>query len=687
MTSADTYPFWKSKIPFAVLFLVLVFILPKSPKFAYEYKKGSVWEYETLYSQFDFPILKTDEQIMEEKSKSSSGVIAYYKYSDETVSRNLRAAESLSFGKYSGVVPALVASLSDIYSVGVISDDKVKSSRSNLVFSDEVLYIQKDKRAIKHPVSEVYTQSDARAKLLADVSRRFASVNVDSLFKANDVYEMVTPSLVYDKQTTELVHSESGSSVSLTQGFVGAGRLIVSEGEIVTPEIAQMLDSYKAEFEANFGYGGPKVFMWLGNILLALLLVIVLYLSIYFTNRTAFREMNKLLFILVVFLISTVTALLVDSEAPSFLFMVPFTLSALWLQAFFKNKLIISVYLVTLLPLLLFTHSGLVLFSMFLLAGVISIYSFKYFNRGWHQFVSAFFIFIALLGSYFAFRLAGMVSGNLKQAVGFIFVSAFVTPLGYPMVYLFEMLFNLVSNSRLLELADTSNKALTELEHKAPGSFQHSLQVMTMAETVARAIAADTLLVRAGALYHDIGKENNPQCFVENESLLGIPQGEGYHSKLSAKESAQAIISHMTDGLEIADKLNLPKVIRDFILTHHGTTCASFFYTKYVNEGGNPDDIADFTYPGKKPVTKEQIIVMLCDTVEAASRTLKSTTPEAFDTFVENIVEGKMKAGQFDDADISLRELSEVKATLKSYLTHLYHERVVYPTRKRRAAR
>ena len=687
MTSADTYPFWKSKIPFAVLFLVLVFILPKSPKFAYEYKKGSVWEYETLYSQFDFPILKTDEQIMEEKSKSSSGVIAYYKYSDETVSRNLRAAESLSFGKYSGVVPALVASLSDIYSVGVISDDKVKSSRSNLVFSDEVLYIQKDKRAIKHPVSEVYTQTDARAKLLADVSRRFASVNVDSLFKANDVYEMVTPSLVYDKQTTELVHSESGSSVSLTQGFVGAGRLIVSEGEIVTPEIAQMLDSYKAEFEANFGYGGPKVLMWLGNILLALLLVIVLYLSIYFTNRTAFREMNKLLFILVVFLISTVTALLVDSEAPSFLFMVPFTLSALWLQAFFKNKLIISVYLVTLLPLLLFTHSGLVLFSMFLLAGVISIYSFKYFNRGWHQFVSAFFIFIALLGSYFAFRLAGMVSGNLKQAVGFIFVSAFVTPLGYPMVYLFEMLFNLVSNSRLLELADTSNKALTELEHKAPGSFQHSLQVMTMAETVARAIAADTLLVRAGALYHDIGKENNPQCFVENESLLGIPQGEGYHSKLSAKESAQAIISHMTDGLEIADKLNLPKVIRDFILTHHGTTCASFFYTKYVNEGGNPDDIADFTYPGKKPVTKEQIIVMLCDTVEAASRTLKSTTPEAFDTFVENIVEGKMKAGQFDDADISLRELSEVKATLKSYLTHLYHERVVYPTRKRRAAR
>lgn len=687
MTSADTYPFWKSKIPFAVLFLVLVFILPKSPKFAYEYKKGSVWEYETLYSQFDFPILKTDEQIMEEKSKSSSGVIAYYRYSDETVSRNLRAAESLSFGKYSGVVPALVASLSDIYSVGVISDEKVKSSRSNLVFSDEVLYIQKDKRAIKHPVSEVYTQTDARAKLLADVSRRFASVNVDSLFKANGVYEMVTPSLVYDKQTTELVHSESGSSVSLTQGFVGAGRLIVSEGEIVTPEIAQMLDSYKAEFEANFGYGGPKVLMWLGNILLALLLVIVLYLSIYFTNRTAFREMNKLLFILVVFLISTVTALLVDSEAPSFLFMVPFTLSALWLQAFFKNKLIISVYLVTLLPLLLFTHSGLVLFSMFLLAGVISIYSFKYFNRGWHQFVSAFFIFIALLGSYFAFRLAGMVSGNLKQAVGFIFVSAFVTPLGYPMVYLFEMLFNLVSNSRLAELADTSNKALSELEHKAPGSFQHSLQVMTMAETVARAIAADTLLVRAGALYHDIGKENNPQCFVENESLLGIPQGEGYHSKLSAKESAQAIISHMTDGLEIADKLNLPKVIRDFILTHHGTTCASFFYTKYVNEGGNPDDIADFTYPGKKPVTKEQIIVMLCDTVEAASRTLKSTTPEAFDTFVENIVEGKMKAGQFDDADISLRELSEVKATLKSYLTHLYHERVVYPTRKRRAAR
>lgn len=687
MTSSDTYPFWKSKIPFAVLFIVLVFILPKSPKFAYEYKKGSVWEYETLYSQFDFPILKTEEQIMEEKAKSSSGVIAYYRFSDEAVSRSVRAAEGLALGRYSDIVPVLVASLNAIYAQGVISDDKIKSSRSNLVLSDEVLYIQKDKRATKYPVAEVYNESDARAKLLSDVKRRFASVNVDSLFKANGVYELLIPNLLYDKQTTELVHSESSSSVSLTQGFVGAGRLIVSEGEIVTPEIAQMLDSYKAEFEANFGYGGPKILMWLGNILLALLLVIVLYLSIYFTNRTAFRETNKLLFILVVFLVATVAALLVDKNAPSFLLLVPFTLSALWLQAFFKNKLIITVYMVTLMPLLLFTHSGIVLFSMFLLAGIVSIYSFKFFNRGWHQFVSALFIFIALLGSYLAFRLAGMVGGDFKQAVGFLFVSAFVTPLGYPMVYLFEILFNLVSNSRLLELADTSNKALTELEHKAPGSFQHSLQVMTMAETVARAIAADPLLVRAGALYHDIGKENNPQCFVENESLLGIPQGEGYHSKLSAKESAKAIISHMTDGLEIADKLKLPKVIKDFILTHHGTTCASYFYTKYVNEGGNPDDIADFTYPGKKPVTKEQIIVMLCDTVEAASRTLKSTTPEAFDTFVENIVEGKMKAGQFDDADISLRELSEVKATLKSYLTHLYHERVVYPTRKRRAAR
>ena len=205
---------------------------------------------------------------------------------------------------------------------------------------------------------------------------------------------------------------------------------------------------------------------------------------------------------------------------------------------------------------------------------------------------------------------------------------------------------------------------------------------MTMAESVARAIGADALIVRAGSLYHDIGKMNNPQCFIENESLINVEDGQGYHSGLTPKQSAQDIIRHVNDGLAIAERLKLPQFIKDFILTHHGTTCTSYFYNKYLNDGGDQNDTAEFFYPGKRPVTKEQIIVMLCDTVEAASRTLKSSTAETFSNFVDGVVASKMKDGQFDESDISLKELSLVKEALKTYLVNLYHERVVYPKRK-----
>ena len=676
------YPFIKSKIPFAVLLLILAVILPKTPKFGYDYKKGSEWKYETLYAQFDFPLLKTDEQIISERTRNSSAAIPYYRYDEETVTRNLKAIESLQMGQYQSLRSPAASIIREMYSQGIVSDEGVKIDRSADASSSEILYIQKDKRASKFPVSEVYRQSEARSHLLSEMSKTYKSYNLDSIFRAVRMYDFIVPNLVFDKQTTELVHSESSQGISLTQGFVGAGQLIVSEGEIVTAEIAQMLDSYKAEYAANLGYAGPRGLMILGNILLALALVVILYLTIYFTNRTALRHPNKLYYILTVFLIATVAALVLAKRGPVFLYMVPFTLPALWLQAFFKNKLIAPTYIVTLLPLLLFTDSGVVLFTMFLVGGLVAIYSFKFFNRGWKQFLTAAISFAALALTYLAFRLIEAVGGSLVQVLSFLFIGSVLSVLGYPMIYLFEKIFGLVSNSRLMELGDTGNPMLSELETKAPGTFQHSLQVMTMADVVARSIGADALLVRAGALYHDIGKISNPQCFVENESL-SLPEGApGYHSGLTPKQSAHDIIAHVSEGLEKADRLRLPPVVKDFILTHHGTTCAKYFYNKYLNEGGDPEDTADFFYPGKKPQTKEQIIVMLCDTLEAASRTLKSSSPETLSSFVDEMVAAKMEAGQFDEADISLKEVSLVKEAIKSYLTQLYHERVVYPKRK-----
>lgn len=666
-------------IPLVVLFLVLTLIFPRTAKFSYDYRKGSPWSHETLLAQFDFPILKTDEQIREEKSRSKSVVIPYYRYRQDIVDNCRKAAEGIDMGGYSYLRPLIVASMDGIYSNGVVPDEGVKLDGHSDP-SGAVLYIQKDKRAGKKPVSEVFKESEAKNRLLSDIAVKYPRINADSVLRSAGIYDFIVPNLEYDPKTTELVRSESSNQVSTTQGFVSAGQLIVSEGEIVTAEIAQMLDSYKVEYENSMGYGGPRILFWLGNAFIAFALVLLFFLMIYFLNRRLFMDHRKFWYLIFIFIIASVLALIINKFAPRCLYMVPFTLTALYLEAFFKNKVIFPICCVSFLPLLVFAENGVVLFVMFLLASIVAVFTFRFFNQGWQQFIMSGIVFVSILVTYFGFRMIDMVNDDPYMAVLYMFIGSMLIVAGYPLIYLFERMFNLVSSSRLRELCDTNNKLLRELEHKAPGTFQHSLQVMNMCDAAARAIDANVLLVRAGALYHDIGKMKNPLCFIENESMS--PKGVHYHEHLSPKESARAIIKHVSDGLELAAENRLPDVIQDFILTHHGTSNTSYFYNKYLNEGGDPNDVSDFFYKGRKPQTKEQIILMICDTLEAASRTLKDNSAATFSVFVENIVASKMKIGQFDQADISIKDLNTVKETLKAYLSQIYHERVVYPQRK-----
>lgn len=666
-------------IPLVVLFLVLTLIFPRTAKFSYDYRKGSPWSHETLLAQFDFPILKTDEQIREEKSRSKSVVIPYYRYRQDIVDNCRKAAEGIDMGGYSYLRPLIVASMDGIYSNGVVPDEGVKLDGHSDP-SGAVLYIQKDKRAGKKPVSEVFKESEAKNRLLSDIVAKYPRINADSVLRSAGIYDFIVPNLEYDPKTTELVRSESSNQVSTTQGFVSAGQLIVSEGEIVTAEIAQMLDSYKVEYENSMGYGGPRILFWLGNAFIAFALVLLFFLMIYFLNRRLFMDHRKFWYLIFIFIIASVLALIINKFAPRCLYMVPFTLTALYLEAFFKNKVIFPICCVSFLPLLVFAENGVVLFVMFLLASIVAVFTFRFFNQGWQQFIMSGIVFVSILVTYFGFRMIDMVNDDPYMAVLYMFIGSMLIVAGYPLIYLFERMFNLVSSSRLRELCDTNNKLLRELEHKAPGTFQHSLQVMNMCDAAARAIDANVLLVRAGALYHDIGKMKNPLCFIENESMS--PKGVHYHEHLSPKESARAIIKHVSDGLELAAENRLPDVIQDFILTHHGTSNTSYFYNKYLNEGGDPNDVSDFFYKGRKPQTKEQIILMICDTLEAASRTLKDNSAATFSVFVENIVASKMKIGQFDQADISIKDLNTVKETLKAYLSQIYHERVVYPQRK-----
>ena len=673
-------PSW---IPFLVLLLVFFAIFPRTAKFNYDYKKGSAWKYETLLAQFDFPILKTDEQISEEKSKAASSVIPYYRYSEETVNKNLKAAESLSLGGAASLRPAIVSTIKNIYSHGVVSDEGVKLGRNSDDASREVLYVQKDKRATKVPVTEVYKLTDAKAKLLADMARNYKSWNLDSIFRSNNVYDLIVPNLFYDKQTTELVHDESSPTVSPTSGFVNAGQLIVSKDEIVTAEIEQILDSYKAEYEATMGYDGPKVIFLFGNFIIAFALVLILFLCIFFTNTTLLEDLNRLVYLLFVVLVTCVATLLVNKANPAFLYMVPFPLAALWLQGFFPKKALVPVYIVSLMPLMIFARAGYVLFVMFLLAGLAAGYAFKFFTRSWSQFLVSVVIFVSLVITYSGFYLIEAVNGEYFKVIAFLLLGSIFSVAGYPLVFLYEKLFNLLSTSRLKDLAETDQPLLQELFEKAPGTYDHSLKLKNMVEVVGQKIGGNVNvnLLRAGALYHDIGKMANPLCFTENSKLVPGSEGVDYHAGKTCLESAQDIIGHVASGLKLADKYKLPKEVKDFIATHHGTSYCSF-YIKYLNEGGDASQKDAFCYRGPKPFTREQVILMVCDSVEAASRSLKSTTPEACTQLVEKIVSGKIEQGQFDDANITIKDLTVMKKVLVEYLPSVNHERVAYPDRK-----
>ena len=659
---------YKVYLPLIGLFLLLVFMLPKSPKFGYDYKKGSPWMYEDLVSQFDFPLIKSEEQYKAEVQQAGSLTVPVYRYDASVEQNSTEQLALMDMGRYNYLKPKLSDALRSIYTKGVLP--KV---------AEGVLYIQKDMRAYKVPSSELYTVSSAGNHLKEVFAGESPEADVDSVYSAY-LGALVQPDLVFDQQMTDAIHEQSIGTVSPTRGVVKAGQTIVSNGELVTAEIEQMLDSYKAEYDRNVGYDGPTFLQWLSSILIALAIVAILFFAIYFCNYHIFESYNMYLYVLLIFVISAVSSFLVAKTEPEYFYMVPYTLIVLYLLAFFSRRLVFIVYFISLLPILIAAPDGVELFFIYFSGGVVAISIFDYFNRGWLQFVSAFITFAVMAMVWVGFRVAdaGVISD--WRPLWHLMVAAFLSVAGYPLIYLFEKIFMLVSSSKLVELSDTSKPLLRMLADKAPGTFQHSLQVMNLSDAVARAIDANVHLIRAAALYHDIGKIANPQCFTENET-----PGVKYHEGLSAKESAHEIIRHVSDGLSLAEKYRLPDVLKDFIVSHHGTTCAAFFLNKYLSEGGDPEDVTAFYYDGVKPVTKEQVILMLCDAVEAASRSLKKYTAESISELVDRIIDGKADDGQLADSDISLREINVVKHAMKTYLQQMYHSRVAYPKREKKA--
>ncbi|MBP5488261.1 MAG: HDIG domain-containing protein [Bacteroidales bacterium] len=665
-------------LPLIFLFAVLLAFTPRTAKWNYEYRKGSVWQYETCRARLDFPILKTEAQKAEEALRNSSVRTPYFKLSESVGVESLSGASGLDCQSYPGFVPAVISSLRAIYSKGVVDDAGLAALEGQ-----EIAYIQKGKRAQKVPSTELFSLASARSALLARVSESFPDMMADSLLRSSGAYSLIVPNLVYDEQLTSLVNSQADNSVSETAGFVKAGDVIISKGDIVTEELAQVLDSYKAEYEHSVLSGGKDWQLWLANILICLAVLVCFYFAIHFSNPLVFKDYNRYLYILTMFALMAALQMACIRFWPRWLLLVPFPVFALYLKAFFRTRVIYPVYIVSLLPLLLFSSSGPALFLMYVASGTVTLYVFNYFSRGVKQFLLAIVTFVISALVHLACSFTGLVILNFPNDLIFLFIAALLQIATYPFIYLLERIFNLVSNSRLDELAENSNELLRDLEKKAPGTFQHSLQVSALAQSIARAIGADESLLKVGALYHDIGKMTNPLCFVENESLITTDEAR-YHSELTPLQSAQDIIKHVTDGMELAHDHHLPTVVSDFILTHHGTNCVSYFYDKFIREGGDPEQKSEFCYPGRKPHTKEQVILMICDTIEAASRTLRDYSPEAISNLVERLVQDKIDDGQLEEADITVKELTTAKQVIKGYIAQIHHERIKYPSRRKK---
>ena len=666
---------YRTYICFIVLAVLMLLLYPREGKFQYEYQKGRPWVYETLISPIDFPILKTEAEMLQEKEERASETVDYYSYDPSVAAPMLeqfghKAVELQLDGE---LTREMYAHLSKAYERGIVSDFGDGTQ------SDKVIFIKRDKRIAETPAADVYDLARVQNTLRSDLVFDYPDIDIDSIARLLDLKSFIVPNLFYDENTTQLVHREAVNYISPTKGMIYAGQLIVSEGEIVTSDICQILDSYKAEYKMSYGYSGSPNALVTSHMLIIVTLLALFFFMLFFIERRLLEDLRRLVFLMLMLLIGFAATAILFRVDQRLLYLFPFAVMALYMSAFFHDDLAWSVYAVSILPLLVIPENGVELFFINLTAGSVALFSYRFFNRGWLQFLNVLFIFLAISLVCFAFKLGTGSLSSAFKSTNFLFlgIHAVLAIVLYPFVFLFEKVFGFVSYSRLWDLSDTNNKLLKDLQKKAPGTFQHALQVANLAENAAEKIGADAMLVRVGALYHDIGKMENPMCFIENQA-----EGVNYHAGLTPEESARAITKHVGDGLALARKAKLPEVVCDFIASHHGKSLTLYFYNVYCNSGGDPSNKEAFTYDGKLPKTKEQVVVMRADAIEAASRTLKDYSEESISALVEKILASRLDDSQLAEADISLRDINLVKESFKRYLMQIYHARIAYPKRQ-----
>ncbi|WP_417444543.1 HD family phosphohydrolase [Joostella sp.] len=661
---------------FIITIFLIVYLFPKGGKFKYDFQKGKLWQYETLYAPFDFAIYKTDDEIKNDKAAVKANHSDYFKYegairdavlngydqkfssyfSEEEIDK--RELEQLrSYGK---------ELLTNIYTKGVVQNDADYSG-------DKVVNVVKgnEEKTVLYGSFVRLSQLD---KIIDAYLTEKDIVAYKDLY--NSIYfDIIQPNVFFDEVLTEKTLESEIAKVTTTRGNIDKGKRIVAKGEVVEGEKYNILNSLRREYQSKLWNENNYNWIVFGYTILVGLTLLMLLLFLQKYRQEVFENNNKVTFIffnilVVIFLTTTVVKFNVQ-----YVYVVPLCIMPLILKAFFDPRLGLFTHVLTVLLLGFIVPNSFEYVFLQIIAGIVTIQTISELHKRANLFISVAQITLVYIIAYFAFYI--IHEGNFDNIhwvnFGLFILNGLATLAAFPLIYIYEKLFSLVSDVSLLELSDTNSKLLKELSDKAPGTFHHSLQVANLAEAAANEIGANSMLVRVGALYHDIGKMNNPAYFTENQTTSVNP-----HNELSPVESAKIIINHVIEGIELAKKHNLPDRVIDFIRTHHGTSVVYYFYRMAhdMDESVNKDD---FQYPGPIPYSKETAILMMSDSVEAASKSLKNPTFSIINDFVDKIINKQIEDKQFLNANITFKEIEQIKKVLKQKLTNIYHLRIEYP--------
>lgn len=654
---------------------LIVYLFPKSGKFRYDFDKGKPWQSESLLAPFDFAIKKSSKEIDQEKIEASDRSAVYFDI-DKSIESSVLDAYSEKFktsfadsviNKNRNLFKVGETAINSIYEFGVLDEDYEYPENKNVILVDE--QTQDGETQFSNLTKLDGFRSIIENELKANGLSKYDATFV-SLF-----FDVIKPNLKLNSSLTQNALDEKLEAISSVRGSIEKGTLIISKGEIVEGNKYDVLTSLETEYESQvWNDSNYNLIIFAYSLLVALtLLMLLLFLRKY--RMEVFLDNTKVTFIFFNILLMILLTTLVINYNSKYVYVIPLCILPLVLKAFFDARLGLFAHVLTVLLLGFIVPNSYEYMFLQIIAGIVTILTVSELYKRANLFISVGQITLIYIIAYFAFFVIqeGNITSIDPSTFGLFVLCGLATLFVQPLIYIYEKLFGLVSDVSLLELSDTNTKLLKELSNKAPGTFHHSLNVANLAEASANEIGANAMLIRVGALYHDIGKMKNPTYFTENQAT-----GINPHDELSSRESTKVIINHVLDGIEIAKKNNLPDRVIDFIRTHHGTSLVYYFYRKEkdLNEETQEED---FRYPGPQPYSKETAILMMCDSVEAASKSLKEPTSTKIDKFVESIIDKQMEDGQFLNANITFKEIQSIKKVLKAKLANIFHLRIEYP--------